>query len=452
MSQLHSQHYSDEAEKSALAGALIDEAKIPELIDVPENQFYLPETRLVHRAMCEMYRNGLGCDLFTLSDYLDRQNALPGTDWMIELNNWTESTVTSTQFGSYLAVLGEYAQRRDLQQLANDLVMQLDNGDVGEIVEGLQERVVGMVTKTQKTGFTKFTDVLTEAIDEIDRRFHGDGGLDGQATGYQALDDALDGFQNGRVYVIAGRTSMGKSAFALQLLWLLAKTDPWLMFSLEMTNKSIGMRAISNMANLFGNKLRGRPKLEDHEMGAIGGGFATWKDKPILVDQTPGLSIAQIRARCKVQQVRHGRVGGIIVDHIGLVRASKNTRGPTEAMTETAHALQELAKEFDCPLIELVQINRGSEGQKDNRPSMHQLKQSGAIEEDADVVMLLYRDEYYNADTKHPHITEVNIAKNRDGETKMIAFSHNLATGRYNEIGEQEVEDYKPMRSKGIDL
>ena len=449
---MHSKLYSLEAEQSTLAGALIEDGKIPELIDVDESQFYIPETRLVHRAICELYRTGLYVDQFSVADYLIRQDQLPGADWAGALQNWIDSMTGLELFDSYLKVLGEYAQRRDLERLANDLLIQIDNGDVGEIVEGLQERVVCMITKTQSTGFTSFTNVLTEAINEVQRRYDGDGSPDGQVTGYNALDNAIDGFQNGRVYVIAGRTSMGKSAFALQLLWNLAKTDQWLMFSLEMTNKSIGMRAISNMANLFGGKLKGRPKLEQHEFGAIGGGFASWKDKPILIDQTPGLSIAQIRARCKVQQVRHGKVGGIIVDHIGLVRASKNTRGPTEAMTETAHALQELAKEFDCPLIELVQINRGSEGQRDNRPSMHQLKQSGAIEEDADVVMLLYRDEYYNADTQHPNITEVNIAKNRDGETKMIAFSHNLATGRYREIGEQEVEDYKPTKTSGVDL
>jgi len=444
-------YYSDEAEKSAIAGVLIDMSKIPELIDIPESHFYLSETRLAFRGICEMYQNALDADLFTLSDYLERQQLLPGTDWLGVLNDWTENTVTSTQFSGYITALGDYAQLREIQKLTVDLQAQLKTNTAQEIIEALQDRVVDMSSKQQTSGFQGFKSVLSDGLDEIERRQDMDGRPSGQTTQYELLDNTLDGFEDGKIYVIAGRTGMGKSALALQLLYRLAHENsrPWFKFSLEMTSKSIGMRAISNASNIFGNKLKGRPKLEDSDNNQMGAAVSAWMSKPIYVDQSPSLSVAQMRARLKVQAVRHGSIGGIVVDHIGLVKAPKDARGATEAMASISHALQSMAKEFNCPLIELVQINRSTEGTKDNRPALHQLKQSGAIEEDADVVMLLYRDEYYNKESNDIGMTEVNIAKNRDGECKTIAFSHVLATGRYEEIGERAPpDDNKIGRSK----
>ena len=450
------QQHSQDGEEYALGAALVDNNCLTKIIEVPEGYFHWPTHKLVHRAIMGLFAENLDVDLFSVSHWLEQRHPDGHSDWMGYCNELAEATPATSQFDSYIKTLADYAQRRELSRIAQNLELQIANGgDVIGIVEGLQDQVIALTSgdMEKSSGPLDFRQVLLRGIDEVERREKMQGKPMGQITGFVELDECLDGFQDGLVYVVAGRTSMGKSAFALQLLYNLGDENPlpWIVFSLEMTHKSIGMRAIANHANIPGNRLKGRPKLTESDWAALGAQMGRAVEKKIYIDQTPGLSVAQIRARCKVQEVRNGKLGGIIVDHIGLVKHSKAARGPTEGMTEVSHGLQVLAKEFDCPLIEVCQINRGAEGQRDNRPSMHQLKQSGAIEEDADVVMLLYRDEYYNGDTSHPNITEVDIAKNRDGETKKIAFSHNLATGRYTPLIDW-TPPAEPKKKRGADL
>lgn len=240
--------------------------------------------------------------------------------------------------------------------------------------------------------------------------------------------------------MIAGRPGSGKTAFALSLADRLTENQkPWFYFSLEMTGKSLSKRMMLSKAKVSNSEFR-RGKIEGDGLNRIGSAIGAIQDRSLHVDQTPALSLSQLRSRLKASAVKHGRIGGIMIDHIGLIKKDVR-KADTEGMNMIADGLLELAKEFDCPLVELCQLNRGVEGRQDKRPMISDLKQSGKIEENADVVMLLYRDDYYDRDASP--VTEVNVAKNRDGAVDTHYFKHDLSIGHY-----EDLSDYAPPKEE----
>lgn len=435
---------SMEAEQAVLGALMLDATRWHEVdAIVTASDFHQPQHRLIYATMRELAKEGEALDQITLAEALGSELVKAGG--MGYLSDLVDNTPSTHGLLSYSNIVSERSKQRMLLKGVNHCQQMISSGrPLSESMDIMQGTLAQLIGETQQGGFVGFKKILDVALEEIERRQANGGVPDGQTTGYEVLDDALDGFQNGKVYVVAGRTSMGKSLMALQLLYRLAKDLPWMVFYLEGTLPDVGMRAISNASNIYGNKLKGRPGMNDYDYNALAPATAKIMDKPIHIDPTPGLTIDQMRARLRAQQTKLGKLGGIIVDHVGLIKPPPRTTA-TEAATQTANALQQMAKEFDCPLIEVVQINRGAEHDRDKRPAMNHLKQTGAWEEDADGVMLIYRPEYYDGpNCEDSGITEVNIAKNRDGETMTIAFKSNMATGRYEEIGKRELERQKP--------
>lgn len=442
--------HSMEAEQSVLGALMLDASRWHEVdAIVNASDFHQPQHRLIYATMRELAKDGEALDQITLQEALGSELAKAGG--MGYLSDLVDNTPSTHGLLSYANIVFDRSnERKVINGMAHVKTMIKNGRPFSEVMEYIQSMISEFAGKTQQGGFVGFKQILDVALQDIERRQESDGRPDGQVTGFEALDGALDGFQDGKVYVVAGRTSMGKSAFALQLLYNLANDLPWMVFSLEMTPSAIGMRAIANASNVFSSKLKGRPAMQNGDYVAVTSNTSRIMEQPIHIDPTPGLTIDQMRARLRAQQVKLGKLGGIIVDHVGLIKPPPRTTA-TEAATQTAHALQQMAKEFDCPLIEVVQINRGAEHERDKRPAMNHLKQTGAWEEDADAVMLIYRDEYYNGEASDSRgITEVNIAKNRDGETMTIAFKSNMATGRYEEIGKCEPEQRKPNLGAGL--
>ena len=421
-----------EAEQHLIACSLIDDSKTAELLEIDEAWFMNNGHKLIIRTIRELASQNLNADSFSIGDQLNRTHQLEmvgGMEYLVELE---QSLPSLKLWNSYKNSLFNYYKTYQLEQLSQNLQMQIGTGaKPEEIIEGLQTNLIDLLTDHHNGGFKKVGDYLSEVIEELQWREDNKGQLLGQKSGFNQLDYTLDGWQDNRVYVIAGRPGSGKTAFALALadgLTLTAK--PWFFFSLEMSGKSLTMRMLVRKSGVSNNNFRAGSVMENHG-AAIGQAFGEIQDRTLNVDQSPGLAIAQIRSRLKAAQVRHGVIGGIMIDHIGLVKKDPR-KSDTESMNIIADELLVISKEFECPMVELCQLNRGVEGRQDKRPMMSDLKQSGKIEENADVVILLYREDYYDKDATP--VTEVNVAKNRDGESKVHYLKHDLSVGSYEQL------------------
>lgn len=425
---------STEAEQYIIACALVDDTKTAELLEISEDWFQQNAHKLIIRTIRELASNNLPVDSFSIGDHLTRSNQINmigGMPYLVELE---ESLPSLSMWNSYKNSLFNYYKMSQIEKLSSNLKLQLENAMARpeDIIEGLQANLIDLLTDHHSGGFKKVGDYLDEVITELEWRDQNKGQLLGQKTGFNELDFTLDGLQDGKIYVIAGRPGSGKTAFGLAICDGLTETQkPWFYFSLEMTGKSLAKRMLVRQSGVSNNKFRGGMNETDYQK--VGAGMGAVQDRTLHVDQTPSLSIAQIRSRLKASQVRHGSIGGVVIDHIGLIKKDAR-KSDTEAMNIIADDLLRLAKEFDCPMVELCQLNRGVEGRAEKRPMISDLKQSGKIEENADVVMLLYRDDYYDKDAEP--VTEVDVAKNRDGETKPHFFKHDMSIGKYEALSD----------------
>lgn len=433
--------YSQEAEQHLLACALIDDASVANLLEIDENWFFQNENKLIYRAIDQLAKQNLTTDAFAVGEYLNQQQQLPMAGGMEYISALSESLPSLKQFQSFKNTLFTYYKVRQLEQIKNGLEQQLEtNTKPSEVVEWLSGSMIDLMTDHHSGGFKTVESHLSAVLDEVEWRQNNQGQLLGQKSGYHDMDYTLDGFQPGRVYVLAGRPGSGKTAFALTLADGLGRNGkPWFYFSLEMTGKSLAKRMLVNQSRVYNHKFRSG-QFSDHDNQALAAGICKIQQSQVFVDESPGLAIAQIRSRLKAAQIAHKEIGGIVVDHIGLIKKDAH-KTDTESMNIIADELLRIAKEFDCPLIELCQLNRGVEGRTDKRPLMSDLKQSGKIEENADVVMLLYRGDYY--DKEESPVTEIDIAKNRDGETKTVYMKHDMSLGVY-----EELSDYEPPKKE----
>jgi len=426
-----------ESEQHMIACALIDDSKTAELLELNEDWFYQNSHKLILRTIRELANNNLGVDMFAIGDSLNRANQIHLVGGMEYLSELAESLPNLKYWNSYKSALFTHYKTRMIEQLNSNIGSQLVNGGKPEeIIEYMQTGLIDLLTDHHQGGFKEVGDYLGEVVDELEWRQNNKGQLLGQKTGFNELDFTLDGFQDGRVYVLAGRPGSGKTAFGLAMCDGLTETKkPWFYFSLEMTGKSLAKRMLINSSGVSNNAFRSG-NVSDADFNSIGDAMGRVQESTLHVDQTPSLSIAQIRSRLKAAQVRYGVIGGVVIDHIGLIKKDAR-KSDTEAMNIIADDLLRFAKEFDCPLVELCQLNRGVEGRQDKRPMISDLKQSGKIEENADVVMLLYREDYYDKDVSP--VTELDVAKNRDGESKKHYFKHDMSVGRY-----EPLSDYVP--------
>ena len=426
-----------ESEQHLIACAIIDENRATDLLDLPESWFSLNAHKLILRTIRELVSASLSADLFSIGDSLSRNKLLISAGGMEYLSELAESLPNLGFWNSYRNSLESYHKLRMIDQLKVSLENQL-NGSAKpeEIVSFLQTSVVDLMTSNSVGGFKKVGLHLSDALAEIEWRYENPGKLLGLATGFNDFDLTIDGFEPGKNYIIGGRPGSGKTAFALNIAERLAQENNGCYFSLEMTGKSLSKRLLTNKSRVSNTSIRSG-QLVNEDFAAIAAAVTLLHTSKLFIDETPGLSVNQLRSRLKTQQLKQGKIEFVVIDHIGLI-AGDPRKNATEGLAEVSNQLLSMAKEFDCPFIILAQINRGTEGRQDKRPMVSDLKQSGRIEENADVIVLLYRDDYYDPSSQDAGITEVNIGKNRDGEAKMVPFRHNMAIGHYDEALEWE--------------
>lgn len=406
-----------ESEQAVLGGLLMDNSAI-DRIDLSEADFYAHDHRLIWKAITGLIDNGKPADVITVAEALDAAGELQrvgGLSYVVALSSETPS---AANIRSYANTVRERSMMRRLAEAGTRIVdMAYENRNVSEAIGAAQQAVMELDTTGSSTEATTLRDSLKLMIERIDQVSRGES--QATKTGFADLDRKIVGMGSGDMIVVAGRPSMGKTAFALQIAEQVSETLPVLVFSLEMDAESLATRQAASVGKVDLMKLR-NGQLDDDDWQRLTYATGKLQSRRIFIDDRSGVSINQIRARARQTKRKHG-LGLIVVDYIGLVHGEGDNR--TAVVSEISRGLKNMARELAVPVIALSQLNRGVETRTDKRPMMSDLRESGSIEQDADLIMLLYRDEYYHPDSEWKGVAECIVSKQRNGPTGIVPLT-----------------------------
>ncbi len=441
-----------EAEQNLLGMAMLDSNCAIKLLEIPESWFLLNAHKMVYREISSLVSQSLTVDSIALGNNIlgtsEQKNGLD-MEYLMQL----ESNSTSLRhFDSYKKSLFTIYKKKGIESVGNGIIQKLASGDDAQsIISYMQDEVFELLTDHNTGGPKSIQHYLGSLTKQMQQKMANPNEMMGIQSGYAELDEMIGGFEDGKVYLIAARPSIGKSAFGLIDIGMRIACDksgrPVVAFSLEMTGEALAARAICNKSGLNGNKIKQADMTSDEWTHFAEVTEVISKTSNLFIDDSHGISTAQMRARLKAIELKHGKLGGIIFDHVGIIKKNER-KSETEALAQISHELMGFGKEFKCPIIELSQLNRGVEQRENKRPVMMDLKQTSALEEDADVIMMLYRDDYYNENTETPNVTEVGVIKNRDGPTGTLYFNHLLSSTQYSPITGY-VKPQPKQKSKG---
>lgn len=413
--------HSLDAEQSVLGGLMLDNRAWDQIVDrLREDDFYRNEHRLIFRAMGRLVEQEKPLDVLTVSESLREIHELEqvgGEVFLFELANNTPSAANIT---AYADIVRERSVLRQLIAAANDIADNAFNPQGRNITELLDtaERKVFAISEqgSRGEGPVNIKDFLAKTMDRIDTLFHSNTPITGVPTGYHDFDDLTSGLQSSDLVIIAGRPSMGKTTFAMNIAEHVAikSRSPVLIFSMEMPGEAIVMRLLSSLCRIDQLRIR-TGKLADEDWPRISSTVSMLSDAPLFIDDTPGLSPAEMRARARRLAKEYGQLGLIVVDYLQLMQVPGYNENRTAEISEISRSLKGLAKELKVPLVALSQLNRGLEQRADKRPVMSDLRESGAIEQDADLIVFIYRDEVYHENSTDKGTAEIIIAKQRNG-------------------------------------
>ena len=413
--------HSIEAEQSLLGGLMLDHASWDKIADVvAEQDFYRKDHQLIFAAIGALAENASPCDVVTVSEFLDNRGELDqagGLEYLATLANETPGAANAR---SYARILRERSMLRSLISAGNEIsgaAFSTDGRTASEIVDEA-ERLVFEIAESgarAKAGFKPLKQILPAAVDRIDLLHQSDGDITGISSGFVEFDKMTAGLQGGDLVVIAGRPSMGKTTLAVNIAEnaAIGSQVPTAIFSMEMPSEQLAFRMISSLGRVNQTHLR-TGNFPDEDWSRINTAVQLMSEAPIFIDDTAGLSPTEIRARSRRLQREHG-LGLIVVDYLQLMSVPGNKENRATEISEISRSLKALAKELSVPIIALSQLNRSVEQRTDKRPVMSDLRESGAIEQDADVIIFIYREEVYNQDTPRKGIADITIAKQRNG-------------------------------------
>lgn len=428
--------HSLDAEEGLLGALAIDPEQMLNVGYLKPSDFYLSRNAIIYRAMAELWEKHQGYDVITLTNHLDAAGRLDDIGGAAIIADMINFTPTSLGASEYAAIVYDRSVRRQAINTATRAAQLAYNLDSGHTAAEVVNEVVDMFSgidatrnvsggpQPLKNGVNRFFDRL-EKIEQT-------GQISGLQTGIKTLDHILGGFRSKKFYLLAGRPGMGKSALALQIACNVARCGiPVLFFALEMSREDIFDRLTSLVSGIPYESFN-RPVNDEDRVEAIKAADFVGR-LPIIIDDTPALTVSDIRSRAQKIMVTEP-VGLIIADHGGIVKPEKVTGNKYADQSQIADSLMALPKQLDCPVLSLLQLSRQLESRADKRPMMHDLRDSGKWEENADGIMFLYRDEVYNSDTEFPHLGEINAAKNRGGKLGMATIYADVATNRFVDL------------------
>ena len=412
--------YSIEAEQSVLGALLLDNRAWDRVVEhVTVADFYRKEHQVIFTTIQSLIDRSQPCDSLTLAEELKQLNQLDrvgGESYLFELANATPS---SANVSSYATIVRERSVLRKMIAVGSDLVDNALNtqGRSPKDLLDKAEREVYSIAEQQLRGAgpVKISDLLSAATQKIDDLFNSGEAITGVSTGFYDFDNMTSGLQSGDLVIVAGRPSMGKTTFAMNIAETVAVSNKSvLVFSLEMPGEHLTMRMLSSLGRINQHNVR-TGNLCDDDWPRISSAVSMLSDVPLYIDDTPALSPSELRARARRVARENNGLDLIVIDYLQLMQVPEMKDNRTNEVAEISRSLKSLAKELGCPVIAASQLNRGLESRTDKRPVMSDLRESGSIEQDADLIAFIYRDEVYNPDSPDKGVAEILIRKQRNG-------------------------------------
>ena len=422
--QLRVPPHSIEAEQSVLGGLLLDNQAWERVADLlSEANFYRDDHRRIYRHIGKLMEKSRPADMVTVFESIEQSEDKDKTGGLAYLGALAQNTPSAHNIRRYAEIVRDRAVQRRLIEVGTgiaDTALNPMGKDVGQLLDEAESRVFEIAESGSRghTGLVEIQPILAQVMERIDMLYHRDNPSDvtGIATGFNDLDQKTSGLQQGDLIIVAGRPSMGKTAFALNIAEHVAVNDrlPVAVFSMEMSGSQLAMRMLGSIGRLDQMKLR-TGRLTDEDWSHLTDAVGKVHDAPIHIDETPALNALELRARARRMHRQYGGLGLVVVDYLQLMSSSSYGENRATEISEISRSLKALAKELQVPVVALSQLNRSLEQRPNKRPVMSDLRESGAIEQDADVILFIYRDEVYNPESADKGKAEIIIGKQRNG-------------------------------------
>ncbi|GAA3894725.1 replicative DNA helicase [Halomonas cibimaris] len=438
--------HSLEAEQSVLGGLMLDNPAWDHVADhLAADDFYRYEHRLIFNVMAHLAEAGQPLDVVTLSEALEARDQLDTVGGLAFLAELARNTPSASNIRAYAEIVRERATLRKLIRAANQIAdgaFASQGRPADELLNEAERLVFQIAEERPKAGGPiGMSELLTKAVDRIDELFNLKGEMTGLPSGFRDLDEMTTGLQPSDLVIIAGRPSMGKTSFAMNMVEhaVISSDKPVMVFSMEMPAESLMLRMLSSLGRIDQTRVR-TGQLEDEDWPRLTSAVNILKDKQLFIDDTAALSPNEMRSRIRRVVREHGNVALIMIDYLQLMQIPGFSENRTGEISEISRSLKGLAKEFGCPVVALSQLNRSLEQRPNKRPVMSDLRESGAIEQDADVIAFVYRDEVYNPDNPdNQGLAELIIGKQRNGP---IGTVHMAFIGKYTRFEDLAPDSY----------
>ena len=415
--------HSLDAERSALGAALLSKNALFDVIEnVKARDFYDTNHKEIFSAILDLSRRNAPVDALTVSEELTKRGSLDMVGGRAYVASLSSGTPTTANAEEYAKIIAQKSQARRLIEVADDVISKGYEGsmDPGTLLDYAESGIFEISQARQKGQYTHIRDVLLENIEIIDKAAQMEGGLTGVTTGFRDLDEKTSGLQKSDLIILAARPAMGKTAFALTVALnaSVKGNASVLIFSMEMAKEQLGQRLLAMESRVDMQSLK-KGKLQRRDWDDINDALDVLSKANIHIDDTPGVSIMEMKSKCRRLKAESG-LDLVIIDYLQLMNPEGKADSRTQEISVISRNLKLLARELDCPVIVLSQLSRAPETRTDHRPMLSDLRESGSIEQDADIVIFLYRDEYYNTEEAVPGECEVIVAKQRSGPTGTV--------------------------------
>ncbi|KHE74714.1 helicase DnaB [Kocuria marina] len=433
--------HDNQAEQSVLGGMMLSKDAIADVVEVLRGvDFYKPAHENIYDAIVSLYGRGEPADAITVGDELTKNGEIERIGGIAYLHSLIASVPTAANAGFYAEIVRERAVLRRLVEAGTKIVQlgYAHDGEVDDIVNEAQGEIYQVAERRTAEDYVPLKDVMEATVDEIEAAGNRSG-MQGVPTGFIELDELTHGFQGGQMIVIAARPAMGKSTLALDVARSasIKHNMTSVIFSLEMSRNEIAMRLLSAEGTLNMQDLRAGT-LQDEQWAKIAQIMGKMNEAPLFIDDSPNMSLMEIRAKCRRLKQKHD-LKLVVLDYLQLMSSGKKVESRQQEVSEFSRALKLLAKELDVPVVALSQLNRGSEQRQDKKPQVSDLRESGSIEQDADMVILLHREDVYDKESPRAGEADVIVAKHRNGPTKTIVVAFQ---GHYSRFANMALEGF----------
>lgn len=412
-----------EAEQAVLGCMLLDSEVVPTVLEILKSEdFYREDHREIYEAIIDLFEKAQAIDLITASERLTLRGTLEKIGGLDYLANITAAVPTTSNAKYYAKIIEEKAILRRLIKASSDIINMSYEAteEVPYVLDQAEKNIFDILQKRNNQGFSHIKDILSDTFSKLEELYNSKGYITGIPTGFNDLDLKTAGLHNSDLILVAARPAMGKTAFVLNIASYAAiyAGIPVAIFNLEMSKDQIVNRMLCSEVMVDSQRMR-TGKLEDGDWQKIARALGPVSEAPIYIDDTPSISVNEIRAKCRRLKLEKN-LGLVVIDYLQLMQGRSKNENRQQEVSEISRSLKILAKELNIPVITAAQLSRGPESRTDHRPMLSDLRESGAIEQDADIVMFLYRDDYYDPDTEKKNISEIIIAKHRGGSTGTV--------------------------------